>query len=74
MQLMWWWGKVSGNDYLVLARFLFPLSFTVIAVDVGEQVLVAMAMADTLLSSPTPLLANSLATVHDITVLRLQLQ
>ena len=29
---------VAKSDYYVLTRFLFPLSFTVIAVDIGEQV------------------------------------
>ena len=29
---------IVRSDYYVLARFLFPLSFTVIAVDIGEQV------------------------------------
>ena len=33
-----WFSVIVRSDYYVLTRFLFPLSFTVIAVDIGEQV------------------------------------
>lgn len=34
----WWSSHIVKNDYYLLTRFLFPLSFTVIAVDIAEQV------------------------------------
>ncbi|CAI8026760.1 Progressive ankylosis protein homolog [Geodia barretti] len=34
-----WFSVIVRSDYYVLTRFLFPLSFTVIAVDIGEQFL-----------------------------------
>ena len=61
-----WLSLVAKSDYYTLTRFLFPLSFTVIAVDIGEQVsCITRAILESLVSH-TQFLNRSLARSADV--------